>query len=226
MISSNTFTFQPMHAYLVQNKNAIIWTSVAKPVAAIVARKGLGTNETYEFRLEISQSTTLHDQTYIRLTNQDGVTANFDFGQDLSKELNSGKNNIYTFIGYEKAAANSLSLSNQTTQVAVGVQIAEDGNYTFAIPDGTNGIGVTLIDNETGTRTNLSAIDYNVNLSAGTYDNRFTLEISAVDQTPTNIEESTSEEAKTAGARKLLIDGVLYIVRDGKIYDARGVRIE
>ncbi len=226
VISSNTFTFQPMHAYLVQNKNAIIWTSVAKPVAAIVARKGLGTNETYEFRLEISQSTTLHDQTYIRLTNQDGVTANFDFGQDLSKELNSGKNNIYTFIGYEKAAANSLSLSNQTTQVAVGVQIAEDGNYTFAIPDGTNGIGVTLIDNETGTRTNLSAIDYNVNLSAGTYDNRFTLEISAVDQTPTNIEESTSEEAKTAGARKLLIDGVLYIVRDGKIYDARGVRIE
>ncbi len=226
VISSNTFTFQPMHAYLVQNKNAIIWTSVAKPVAAIVARKGLGTNETYEFRLEINQSTTLHDQTYIRLTNQDGVTANFDFGQDLSKELNSGKTNIYTFIGYEKAAANSLSLSNQTTQVAVGVQIAEDGNYTFAIPDGTNGIGVTLIDNETGTRTNLSAIDYNVNLSAGTYDNRFTLEISAVDQTPTNIEESTSEEAKTIGTRKLLIDGVLYIVRDGNIYDARGVRIE
>ena len=26
--------------------------------------------------------------------------------------------------------------------------------------------------------------------------------------------------------RKLLIDGLLYIVRDGKVYDARGARVE
>ena len=168
------------------------------------------------------------DHTYIHLTDEENITEGFEFGKDLCKEFNANKANIYTIISnYIPVAGNTLPLNtSQITQVAVGVQIAEDGNYTFAIPDGTNGIGVTLIDNETGTRTNLSAIDYNVNLSAGTYDNRFTLEISAVDQTPTNIEESTSEEAKTAGARKLLIDGVLYIVRDGNIYDARGVRIE
>ena len=228
--STSSMTFDAMRAYMVQyNGTSITWSSVSAHPSSIVARHSSIANlHSVEFNINLKKENESLDHTYIHLTDEENITEGFEFGKDLCKEFNANKANIYTIISnYIPAAGNTLPLNtSQATQVAVGVQIAEDGNYTFAIPDGTNGIGVTLIDNETGTRTNLSAIDYNVNLSAGTYDNRFTLEISAVDQTPTNIEESTSEEAKTAGARKLLIDGVLYIVRDGNIYDARGVRIE
>ena len=224
--NAQKYSFDFMHSYMVQYAGLIDW-SASEP-SLMPAKRSINTKPTEkEFRLDLKQGTQEADHAYITLIDNDNVTTGFDMNTDLVKMQNANRSNIYTLIdGDVQAAANCLPISDQTTQVAVGVQIAEDGNYTFAIPDGTNGIGVTLIDNETGTRTNLSAIDYNVNLSAGTYDNRFTLEISAVDQTPTNIEESTSEEAKTAGARKLLIDGVLYIVRDGNIYDARGVRIE
>lgn len=228
--STANMTFDAMRAYMVQyNGASITWNTVSAHPSSIVARHySIANLHSVEFNINLGKGDESLDHTYIHLTDEENITEGFEFGKDLCKEFNANKANIYTIISnYIPVAGNTLPLNtSQTTQVAVGVQIAADGEYTFSMPDGTSGVGVTLVDNETGTRTNLSAIDYNVNLSAGTYDNRFTLEISAVDQTPTNIDESTSEEAKTAGARKLLIDGVLYIVRDGKIYDARGVRIE
>jgi hypothetical protein len=108
--------------------------------------------------------------------------------------------------------------------VPVGVKITTDGDYTFSIPEGTEGVGVTLLDTETGIRTSLSALDYTVSLEAGTYNDRFLLEISPIQHIATDV-ESTGNDAMN-GVRKLLIDGLLYIVRDGKMFDARGARVE
>ena len=166
------------------------------------------------------------DQTFVRLSNDEEVSAGFAFGEDMSKEFNKNRANIYTFIGNEQAAGNTLPMSEQTTVVPVGVKIASNGDYTFAIPEGTNGVGVTLIDNETGVRTSLSALDYTINLNAGTYDNRFVLEISPIQHTPTDIEAISDEGLEINGARKVLIDGMLYIVKDGKVFDARGNRVQ
>ena len=114
--------------------------------------------------------------------------------------------------------------TDQTTVIPVGANITTEGDYTFALPDGADGIGVTLIDEETGTRTNLSAgMDYTVYLEKGTHDNRFWLEISPVQQTPTDIEAVSGQPSEV---RKVLIDGILYIVKDGKLFDARGARVE
>lgn len=228
--ATSTFTFQPMHAYLTQIKNAIVWTAVSANPSSIVARRASkeATKE-YNWRIELKQDTTFLDQTYVRMTDLEQVTDSFDFGQDLIKELNS-RSNIYTFIGYEKVAANSMTLhTDQTTVIPVGANITTEGEYTFALPDGADGIGVTLIDEETGVRTNLSAgMDYTVYLEKGTPDNRFWLEISPVQQTPTDIELINGEngDASLNGVRKVLIDGLLYIVKDGKLFDARGARVE
>ncbi len=227
--STSAFLFQPMHAYLTQIKSAIVWTAVSAKPSSIVARRARkeATKE-YNWRIELKQDTTFLDQTYVRMTDLEQVTDNFDFGQDLIKELNS-RSNIYTFIGYEKVAANSMTLhTDQTTVIPVGANITTEGDYTFALPDGADGIGVTLIDEETGTRTNLSAgMDYTVYLEKGTHDNRFWLEISPVQQTPTDIELINGEngDASLNGVRKVLIDGILYIVKDGKLFDARGARL-
>ena len=223
--ATSTFTFQPMHAYLTQIKSAIVWTAVsAKPSSIVARRASKEATKEYNWRIELKQDTTFLDQTYVRMTDLEQVTDSFDFGQDLIKELNS-RSNIYTFIGYEKVAANSMTLhTDQTTVIPVGANITTEGDYTFAMPDGADGIGVTLIDAETGTRTNLSAgMDYTVYLEKGTHDNRFWLEISPVQQTPTDIEAVSGQPSEV---RKVLIDGILYIVKDGKLFDARGKRVE
>ena len=227
VVTSATYTFKPMHAYLIQNGNSFTWRSVAVPSASsVVARRQAPASEEgyYEFYLEMSKDEEALDHTYVRLTNNESVTTDFDFGQDLSKELNSGAN-IYTQVGYERLAANNLPLNNQTTIVPVGVTAAEEGEYTFAMPEGTNGTGVTLIDNETGTRTSLALTDYTVTLGKGTYDNRFVLEFSPVAQTPTGIEDAEIVNRKSSN-RKLLIDGILYIVKDGQVFDARGTKVK
>lgn len=223
---TSTFAFKTMHAYLTQCSTAIVWTAASKPTPAAIARYSENDMlKDREFRLELVENGVKADQTYIRLSAKEDVTSGFEFGNDLSKELNSGVSNIYTFIGYERAAANSLPLSTeQITIVPVGVVANAAGEYTFSMPDGTDGIGVTLIDEETGIRTSLSALDYTVELDKGTYDSRFWLEISPVKGAETGIDPGV--DARENGVRKVMIDGILYIVKDGKLFDARGARVE
>ncbi len=225
--STSTFRFLPMHSYLVQNGGQIIWTNASAKPSSIVSRRENDYQQIdYNWRLELAKDSQMVDQAYIRMSNLEQVTDTFDFGQDLSKEFNATRSNIYSFIGYEKAAANSMPLkTEQTTIVAIGLNIITAGEYTLGMPDGTDGVGVTLVDSETGTRTNLSALDYTVTLAAGDYTSRFYLEISPVKETPTGLEQlpTTNDQSPI---KKLLIDGILYIVRDGKIFDARGVMVK
>ena len=222
--STSAYAFKAMHAYLVQNQSEIHWTGVTAKPSSIVARKRTEQTD-YEWRLELQREGVYDDQAYIRMTDRDDVTANFDFNQDLSKEFNYGHSDIYTLIGYERAAANSMPINSETVSVPVGVNVEFDGSYTFAMPDGTHGIGVTLVDTEVGTRTNLAISDYTVTLGQGKIDNRFLLEISPIQNAPTGIDE-TNKENNGNSIRKMLIDGVLYIIRDGKMYDARGTRVQ
>lgn len=218
------YTYKAMHAYLVQYCGLITWTTSVSPAAA--PRRNPAYRGNYEFRLEILQNDEAVDQTFVKLSDEEAVTTGFEFNYDLSKEFNKNRSNIYTLIGTEPAAGNVLPLTDQTTVVPVGVIAKTDGDYTFSIPDGTEGIGVTLIDNETGIRTSLSAVDYTINLSAGTYDDRFLLEISPIKHVATGIETVNEEGVATNGARKIMIDGLLYIVKDGKVFDAQGRQVK
>jgi hypothetical protein len=222
--SGKGYTYKAMHAYLVQYCGVITWTTSVTPAAA--PRRNPKYRGNYEFRLEILQNDEAVDQTFVKLSDNEAVTTEFEFNYDLSKEFNKNRSNIYTLIGTEPAAGNVLPLTDQTTVVPVGVIAKTDGDYTFSIPDGTEGIGVTLIDNETGIRTSLSAVDYTINLSAGTYDDRFLLEISPIKHVATGIETVNEEGLATNGARKIMIDGLLYIVKDGKVFDAQGRQVK
>lgn len=232
--TSATFDFKATYSYMVQYAGAsIYWSAINATPPSVVARKNDNQPTSAEFRLELQQTGKAIDQTFVRLTDEVNVTTEFDFNYDLSKEMNANKANIFTMITtamddgntVTESAANCLPMSEQTTVVPVGVKIAANDDYTFSIPDGANGVGVTLIDNLTGTRTNLSAVDYTVSLEAGTYNERFTLEISPIQYLPTELEQSDINN-QMSDVRKVLIDGLLYIVHDNKMYDARGARVE
>ena len=220
--SGTTYPFKSMHAYMVQYFGKIKWSLASATPSPVVARHADAPQDV-EFRLELQAGEKVADQTFVKMTTDEQISTAFDFNYDLSKQMNSGKANIYTMVeGYIQTAGNCLPMSEQTTVVPVGVKIAADGDYTFAIPDGTEGVGVTLIDQETGIRTSLSALAYTVSLEAGTYDERFVLEISPIHNVPT---EQSAVRDQQADVRKVLIDGLLYIVRDNKMYDARGAMI-
>ncbi len=222
--AATNYKFRSTFAYLVQNGNSIYWSAVNAKPSNIVARSQEA-KRNYDWKITIARNGEVEDQTFVRLTDHEKVTTEFDFNQDLSKEFNYGRSDIYTLIGYEKAAANSLPLSEQTTLIPLGLSIEYNGDYTIAMPDGTANIGVTLIDTESNTRTNLSAgMEYTLTLKKGDYNNRFFIEISPIQQTPTDIEYV--ENSHDDQARKVLIDNILYIVRDGQIFDARGARLK
>jgi hypothetical protein len=223
--SGTGFMYHAMHAYTVQYYGNVTWTTSVSPAAA--PQRNTEYRGEYEFCLEVQQDEQMIDRTFIRLSDDENVTTGFEFGEDMTKQFNSRKANIFTIAGNTSLGGNSLPLSTtQTTIVPVGVVVKKTGDYTFSIPDGTNGIGITLIDEETGIRTSLSALDYTVNLAAGDYTNRFWLEISPIHNAPTGIEEVTGDGLPVTGARKVLIDGILYIVKGDKLYDVRGTMIK
>lgn len=222
--SGTGFVYHAMHAYTVQYYGNVTWTTSVSPAAA--PQRNTEYRGEYEFCLEVQQDEQMIDRTFVRLSDDEKVTAGFEFGEDMTKQFNSRKANIFTIAGNTSLGGNSLPLSTtQTTVVPVGVSIRNAGDYTFAIPEGTEGIGVTLVDNETGVRTSLSALSYTVTLQPGNITNRFFLEISPIKTTPTGIEDVQGDNVQSAKVHKVMIDGILYIVKDGKIFDARGARL-
>ena len=224
-----TGIMKAMHSYMVQFAGTINWsTHTMTPVSVAARRADNAPIDNYMFRLDLKQGSSIADKAYIELSN-DATTA-FDINKDLTKMLKNGSANIYTLVAGKESniqvSGNCLPLNTeQTTVVPVGVKIVADGDYTFSMPEGTNGIGVVLVDNVANTRTNLALTDYTITLEQGQVDDRFSLEISQILQTTTDV-TSIGEGLEISGARKVMVDGMLYIIKDGKVFDARGARVQ
>ena len=225
--SGTTYPFKAMHAYMVQYHGDLYWSlaSATPTPSPIVARRAYAEKpQNAEFRLELQQNEKMVDQTFVNMKDAEEISAGFKFDEDLCKEFNAGKANIYTLIeNYLPAAGNTLPMSDQTTLVPVGVKTTAAGEYTFAMPESTNGVSVVLIDNIAGTRTNLALSDYTVSLGKGDLSDRFMLEIAPIKQMPTGIDAVSDQHS---AVRKVMIDGILYIVKDGKVFDARGAKVK
>ena len=215
--------FKSMFAYMVQYEGDLKWKSIVNdntPQGLAARQNADYTTQEHNLRLELQQKGTELDRTFITLQ-EDDVTAAFDFNYDLCK-VNNGGANIYSLIATDtypiQVAGNVLPVENNV--IPVGVIIRTAGEYTFAMPEGTDGIVVELIDYEANTTTNLLFNDYTVSLPKGTFENRFALSVKP-DKTATSLEnifnEATGDEVK-----KFIIDGVLYMQKDGVLYDAQG----
>ena len=217
----SSITFKSLHSYMVQYAGTINWAAewkLSQP-QGLAAKRNAETEKTHSLRLELSQNGTYNDQTLVTLQ-EEGATEAFDMNLDLSKMMNAG-NNIYTLAGEEliQVAGNALPIANTT--IPVGVQMATAGEYTFRMPDGTEGMVVELIDYETNTRTNLLLSDYTTTLPAGSFENRFAL-IVKPDKVATDVEHIGEGVKNSEAAKKYIIDGKLYLQKGGLLYDAQG----
>ena len=228
--TNKTADFQTMYGYMVQFAGTINWSSkdvTFNPNQKLAARRNSESDEPEKisFRLEIAQGEEMADQTFVQMQ-QEGATAEFDMNLDLTKIINSGAN-IYTLTNDRiQAAGNALPMDE--TVVPVGVQIAAEGEYTFRMPDGTEGMVVELVDYETNTRTNLLLSDYIVTLSKGTSENRFALHIQPQKDVVTSLEnigENGKVKTENGKPNKYLIDGKLIIRTAEGVFDAQGKRL-
>ena len=220
--TTGTQNFQSTYAYMVQFAGQINWTNIFNvngAPQALAARQSTDSEQEHRLRLELHQNGNKADHTFVRLQDEDGVTNRFDFNHDLCKVINAGAN-IYSVITAEESpvevAANVMPIAE--TIIPVGIKITVAGEYTFRMPEGTDGIVVELIDYENNTRTNMLLDSYTVNLEKGTFDNRFALHVKP-NKTTTSLEDINTN---SNGVKKYLIDGILYMQKDGVLYDAQG----
>ena len=219
--------FQTMYSYMVQYYGGINWsTKTFTRPSAIAARRTGEMPSQYDLRLELTTDDQLHDQTFLLLDEDKRATAEYDVNLDLTKIMNKNAS-IYTLAGEQRITLSGNTLPMEKAIVPVGVRIATAGEYTFRTPDGTDGISVTLVDNVTGTHTDMLMDEYTITLDAGTIENRFYLVVDP-DRTATSVEnigeEAKGEEAKDQ-IKKFLIDGKLFIRTADGIFDAKGQRL-
>ena len=214
--------YKSFHSYMVQYAGTITWKALNESImpAGLAARRNSDSKATnITTRLVIADAEEVqHDQTFVAL-DEKGTTT-FDQNLDLNKIFNSGKANIYTLSEGIPFAGNTLPMGEAL--VPVGVQIAAEGEYTFRMPDGTEGMMVELVDYETNTRTNLLLSDYIVTLPKGTNENRFALHIQPQKDVVTGVGNIDGGVNSGEGVKKYLIDGRLYLKKDGVLYDAQG----
>ena len=218
-VANVTPNFNTMHAYMVQFAGTINWTEQAVSIAALAARKSPTSKDQYTLRLALQQEDAQCDHTFIRLQ-EDNATAEFDMNYDLCKIINSGAN-IYSMINDVEVAANVLPMEERI--IPLGLDIHETGNYTFAMPDGTDGITAILIDYETGKETNLLLADYTTELREGTSNERFALRVRP-NHVATEVE--TIIDGANGQIQKYIINGALYILNNGQLYDAQGRMVQ
>lgn len=221
-----TATYKSFYGYMVQFAGTITWNpineTVPEPLAA--PRRAQAERSSVTMRLELANTEgEKHDQTFVAL-DEDGTTT-FDQNKDLNKVFNSGKPNIYTLSEGIPFAGNTLPM--EEVIVPVGVQIAAEGEYTFRMPDGTEGMMVELVDYETSLRYNLLYAEPTFFLEKGTEENRFALHIQPQKDVVTGV-GNVGDEAKgdkVKGIEKYLIDGKLIIRTAEGIFDAQGHRL-
>jgi hypothetical protein len=216
---SATVNFNSLTAYMVQYAGDLTWTSVLNEgPASLAAKRNSDEMEQYHLCLELQQNGQEQDRTFLQLQ-EDEVTAGFDFNYDLCKINNKGAN-IYSLIATDRdpieVAGNVLPVEEAI--IPLGIKLDAAGEYTFAMPEGTDGITVELIDYENNTRTNMLLDDYTVTLPAGTNHTRFAIHVQ-----PNKVTTSVGDiNSNSNGVKKFLINGQLFMKKDGVLYDAQG----
>lgn len=232
VVSAEGYAFAPGHAYLIQNGDALTWRSL--PVSRIASEDVMREHGTYrQYLIEVSEMGTVHDRTYIRLSDEEQVTSEFDLGRDLSKEWNSGRANIYTLIGEEYTAANCIPDEGQTIIIPLGLRIPSAGSYRIGmgeereeaetIAEKSGQRSAVIVDKTLNKRTILSGGQgYEVYLDMGRYEDRFYIEILPANELPTEI----GGVVRNCRSRKICVNGRLYIVHGTEVFTTLGLRIK
>ncbi|MBO5553445.1 MAG: hypothetical protein J5937_04515 [Paludibacteraceae bacterium] len=146
----------------------------------------------------------------VKFIEDDRFSSAFDNGYDAVKFM---KENVAIYAVADEAMATVAS--DYVEGMNIGVKAAKSGVYTLNIKH--NGLDYALIDTENNNVIELVAgTTYNFYQEAGQNDARF--QIVKVNKVPTAIDQLEDDAMST----KFIKNGVLYILKNGAIYNAQG----
>ena len=146
----------------------------------------------------------------VKFIEDDRFSSAFDNGYDAVKFM---KENVAIYAVADEAMATVAS--DYVEGMNIGVKAAKSGVYTLNIKH--NGLDYALIDTENNNVIELVAgTTYNFYQEAGQNDARF--QIVKVNKAPTAIDQLEDDAMST----KFIKNGVLYILKNGAIYNAQG----
>ena len=218
-VLNTSFTFKPMFAYMVQYSGTVTFEGAAIKPAAIAAHR-TSEHKQYTVELELTKENQFAGRTYIEL--RENAVDSFMLNEDMYMMKGSKIADIYTHAGGYEVAANVLTVNSHVVPVSVDTKSA--GTYTISMPSNFSGT-VTLVDKFANTRTNLGVEDYEIYLEKGTISDRFEIEIN-INNVPTAIDGVSGGSLKDGNAHKFIMNDMLYILKDGVLYDARGARVK
>ncbi len=228
-------------AFFVQVKDANVGTlNLRETNASKALRVAERTPRTVsEFTLELTANGAEKAADRLFVSASEEATDTYEIGHDLSKYGNPSEAkraqlwcNAY---GMQLCDA-ELPLVDNTADFAIGLYAPEAGMYMISVAGAPEAAEIYLTNEAGEAIWNLSVSEYALDLSKGT-TNGYGLRIVAQELVEEQEEEQEQEQeeittalknkgAKATNVRKQLINGVLYIQREGAIYDATGKRVQ
>ena len=155
----------------------------------------------------------------------DNFTEEYEFNADLSKFENSGIN-LYTIGKDGKLAYMAINQTLAEQPIPVGYSATADGEYVIAFDeDRYNASDISalyLIDYDRNETTNLLHYDYTFHTAAGTYNQRFALQVAFLPANATNVEWVGENSVQLAVSGNTLLLNNLPGDATVTIYDAVG----
>ena len=156
--------------------------------------------------------------------------AEYEINADLEKMFGNGYTlATYSLSGATRLAYNAMSNADASNIIPIGYRAPAEGEYTFSInpryAQNSAFESVNLIDYETGIVTDLLQYSYTFSTGRTQNDSRFAINVVKQKETPTDIENIQGDNVQGTNVRKLLIDGKVYIIRGGQMYDATGKKV-
>ena len=174
----------------------------------------------------ILSSADASDKTTILVSDKyDGTE--YEINADLEKMFGENSYTLatYSLMGETRLAYNAMSTTEARNIIPIGYRAPADGEYTFAINPryADNFEHVNLIDYETGFVTDLLQSTYTFDTERTQNDERFALNIVPRAETPTDIEAVSDQNS---AIRKMIIEDKMFIIVDGRMYDATGAMVK
>lgn len=219
-------TIPPFTPYYVQvNEDALLTYQAGVPTRQIRARYSDEQTDATSWAGIVLSDGELTDKTALVINNR--YSDEYEIGADLEKWFAATsvvRPQVYIPTQNGKRAFDAVSETAAVMPVPVGYMASQEGELTFSLNEALplNRVAhLYLTDRETGITTDLTEADYTFTTDAGTYEARFTLSADYRRDVPT---ATDATEEQYPRIRKVLRDGELYIIVDGKTYDAQGRR--
>ena len=234
--SSNTYEPFKMDANkLVVGQPIFVQATTNKPIVAnataynsnIAARRNAPTensNSEYELRITPESQNNCTDKIYLKVS--DDKQDKYIIGQDLAKAGVSSKVAQMWVNRYDaKLCVNTMEPTNNTIIYPLGIYAPKAGDYCLSLAQSVqNGDAVYLTIDGTPI-WNIGNSGYYLSLSAGT-ESRYGLLIVRRNTPATPTDLDTIGETENNSVQKIVLDGKVYILRNGEVFTITGQQIQ